>query len=198
MARLIAGSTILVPALLLVAAAPFSMSSPDRKCGPQPARQDPVVLVDGVIVKTKPASVLQDLGPGEVHSIEILCMDPRDSTLNHSHGIPAVSILTKAGLISTAKRTLAAIVDAQDAHFRRESEYLAGLERISLPPRPAQVHVAMEAGRTGWVARATIDGLPETCVVYDGDIAAPAAGLLPGHARCFTTGEAGRYFLQPS
>jgi hypothetical protein len=155
-----------------------------RKCDGHPAGRDPIVMVDGAITNGKIDPVVKDLDPEQVYSIEILCMNPEDSTLNKTQGIGVASVWTRQGIERAAIRTLTAIVEAQDAHFRKESRYLDDISGIALPLRPPELLVTVEAIARGWIARAVVDRMPLTCAVYDGTVRAPQPGLLPRQPTC--------------
>jgi len=87
---------------------------------------------------------------------------------NRTTGIPIVSIWTTYGPIAEAKRALADVVVAQDAHFRTHSRYLVSLEGVPAATASKGIRITVETHDKGWIARASIHRLFATCIVYDG------------------------------
>ncbi|MGH7459717.1 MAG: hypothetical protein ACREMA_01655 [Longimicrobiales bacterium] len=143
-----------------------------------------MVALDGAFITVDPDSILRDLKTEDILSIQIVCMDPQDSTFNRTHGIPVMLVRTKEGPASYVKRQLAAILAAQDAHFRRESTYISDLSRIALPFRAAQLRVSIDVRAKGWLAKATVEQSSLVCFVFSGDIRPPHPRLLPGRPDC--------------
>ena len=160
------GAIQVVPVVALIAGL-ASGSGEARKCG-RTTNHGGLVAIDGVITAVRPDSLMKHLNADDLQSIEIVCMNPQDSTFNRSSGIPVVSVWTKNGPIAQVKATLSVILAAQDAHHRRESKYIDGLEKIELPASSSRLRVSMKASNHGWVAEATFERMLATCFVFDG------------------------------
>lgn len=157
------------------------------KCDTEPPEGKPLVAIDGELTDRKPEEIDRE----EIRSIEIVCMNPRDSTFNRSHGIPVISIWTTGGPASYLEPTLMAILEAQDAHFGRHAEYLETLSEIELPERPSRMQVTLDATESGWVATASIDRMLATCVVYDGEVSVPHSRVPRRQPTCLSDRELG-------
>jgi hypothetical protein len=169
---------------LFAAADQASASSLPRTCGVQPGHVDPVTLVDGVVVKQTPDAALKTVEPESVFSIEVLCLNPKDSTLNRTNGIPAVSIVTKLGLQTSIKRMLSGVVDLQDGYFRLHARYLEQIESLAVPGRTEKLRVDLQVTPHGWLASSKTEGL--TCLVYVGTVPGVPAGIAPREPTCVT------------
>jgi len=161
-----------------------SASSLPRKCGIQPGSANPVTLLDGVVVNQTPDAALKAVDPESIFSIEVACLNPQDSTLNRTTGVPAISIFTKLGLQASIKRMLSTVADLQAAHFRLHTRYLEQLEPVLLPGRIDKVRVELEVHPDGWLARSTVEGLALTCTVYVGAVPGAPIGVAPREPAC--------------
>ena len=177
--------TLITPALLLLGATRTTTDAA-LKCGPQLAGTKPVVQIDGAFYAdtANAQAVLKTWDPADVISIEILCLNPQDSTVTHGSGIPLISIKTKQGPASYIKPVLATILAAQDEHFRQHAAYTSDVSSIKLPFRAKQLQVSLDVSANGWVAKATVEQFTSTCFVFDGSVAAPAAGLAARKPEC--------------
>jgi hypothetical protein len=165
-----------------------SASSLSRKCGVQPAPANPVTLVDGAVVNETPDAVWKVVDPESVFSIEVACWNPKDSTLNRTTGIPAISIFTRLGMQASIKRMLTTVADLQGAHFRLHARYLEQLEPVLLPGRIERMRVELAVSPDGWLARYTVDGLGVTCIVYAGTVPGTPTGVAPREPTCIAVG----------
>jgi len=165
-----------------------SASSLPRKCGVQPVPANPVTLVDGVVVNQTPDAALKAVDPESVFSIEVACLNPKDSTLNRTTGIPAISIFTRLGLQASIRRMLTTVADLQGAHFRLHARYLEQMEPVLLPGRIEGVRVELEVSPDGWLARSTVEGLAVTCIVYVGTVPGAPTGVAPREPTCIAVG----------
>jgi hypothetical protein len=173
---------------LFAVATLVSASSPPRKCGIQPGTTNPVTLVDGAVVNQTPDAVWKVVDPESVFSIEVGCLNPKDSTLNRTTGIPAISIFTRLGMQASIKRMLTTVADLQGAHFRLHARYLEQLEPVLLPGRVERMRVELEVSPDGWLARYTVDGLGVTCIVYAGTVPGTPTGVAPREPTCIAVG----------
>lgn len=165
----------------------FSPPSSPLKCDRQPPEGKPLVAIDGELTD----QTVDDINREEIRSLEIVCMNPEDSTFNRSRGIPVISIWTRGGPASYLESTLTAILEAQDAHFRTHSTYLDKLSEIELPERPATMRVTLDAEDSGWVATAAIDRMLTKCVVYDGEVSRPHPRVPRRQPTCLSDRELG-------
>ena len=176
---------ILIAPVLLLIGAHITLPDARLKCGSLPPGGEPLVAVDGEITTVKPDSIWQAVDKDDLMWLQIVCMNPRDSTFSRGRGIQVISIWTAEGPASHLEPTLAEILDAQDANFRRESSYLHELSEIELPGRPEQIQLSMDASDTGWVASAWIDRLLAKCFVFEGEIRLPHSDLSRREPACF-------------
>jgi hypothetical protein len=162
----------LAPALALLS---IGASAPHAafKCGgaTQPGGKA-LLSIDGVIRWTEDLSSIK-LPEKDIHSVDILCMDPRDSTLNRTHGWGVVSVWTKQGPAPRVEEALDVIRDEQDAHLAKHGRYILALEDIRFPESMKPVRMTMDADKSGWIARTTLPRLLRTCTMFDGTVAAP-------------------------
>ena len=180
----------IAPALLLIGAS-GTTSDAALKCGrqlqlpgQQPSAMRPLVILDGAFGTTDGDALLKKLNRDEILSIEIICVSPTDSTTRVPDGIPAMSITTKQGPASFLKPNLAAVLAAQDEHFRAHSTYSEDAANIALPFRSAKQRVSLDVQANGWIAKATFDEFAPACYVFDGSVAAPSEGLKPKQPEC--------------
>ena len=174
----------LMPMALLAVASQVWASGSHRKCGVHWAGAGPVTLMDGVVVRNTPEAALRTVDPESVFSIEVACLNPKDSTLNRTSGIPAVSIVTKSGLQASIRRVLSTVVDLQDAHFRLHARYLEHVDPVVLPGRVERLRVEIEMGPDGWLARSDVAGLAVTCTVHVGSVPGAPSGVAPREPTC--------------
>ena len=167
-------------AMLLMGASSIP-SEPHLKCG---SVREPLFAVDGQIQGILTDSSRNGLSMRDIYWLQIVCMDPQDSTFGRDYSIPVVSVWTAHGPASHLEPTLAAILEAQDANLRESSGYIHGLDEINLPARPAQVRVSMDVRENGWIATASVDRLLAKCFVFDGEIPAPHSRVSPRHPKC--------------
>ena len=162
----------IVPAVA-VAAALNPYDSTLLKCGTL-SPNGPLLGVDGVLTgpvnRDKP---LGDIAKENVYSIDILCVDPVDSTFNRTHGWQLISLWTMQGPAPRLKEALAVIRDEQDAHHARHGSYITKLEEIPLPETMKPLRITLQVDKKGWIARATVRQLLSTCSVYDGEVSNP-------------------------
>ena len=168
------------PVLLLVAATSM-LSESHFKCG---SAQDPLFAIDGQIKGVATDSSWNGLSTNDIYWLQMVCVDPRDSTFRRGYGIPVISVWTTHGPASHLEPTLAAILEAQDANLRETSRYLRSVGEMDLPPRPAQVEVLMDVRESGWIATASVDRFLAKCYVFDGEIQAPHSRLSPRQPQC--------------
>ncbi len=187
----VGGVAVLSLAIAPTLASPAPSARPDVKCGPQPPGTTALLAIDGEIRDAPPPSFRSVspaavVDPEDIFWIDIVCIDPLDSTFQRGHGVPVVSIWTKRGPASHMEPALLEIRTAQNRHFERQGRYLEGLDAIELSEHPPQVHVAMEvtSDADGYVASARTERLFATCFLYDGAAGAPRAGLVPGEPDC--------------
>ena len=141
----------------------------------------PLLSIDGVMRWTEDPSSI-NVPEKDIHSIDILCMNPKDSTLNRTHGWGVVSIWTKQGPAPRVEEALDVIRGEQDAHLAKHGRYIVALEDIRFPESMKPVRVTMTADKSGWIARTTLPRLLRTCTMYDGTVTGP----LPKPARMTT------------
>lgn len=161
----------IAPALLLVGAT-LVRPDPIRKCG---SGQKPLYAVDGVITEldTEVEDQLQRVDmtgslTNRIMEIQVVCMNPQDSTFNRSRGIPVISIWTHDGPVGRIEPALEAILAAQDEHHRRTARYLDSLEGLELDA-PEQIHFTLELRDDGWIAEAVLQRYLHRCLVWDGE-----------------------------
>lgn len=185
------GPSRFVPVALQIGAllhVPVFAGTPDRlKCGLEGADREPLLAIDGELTEREPAEAGELLSQDEVELVEIVCLDARDSTFNASRGIPVVSIWTKDGPAGRLEPLLAAILEAQDAHFRRYATYLDDVSELQLPGRIHAIRVSLEADARGWIAWARVDRMLAACLVYDGEVGAPRPRVEPRRPDCVET-----------
>ena len=154
--------------VVAVAAAMIPTGSTMIKCGTL-SPNGPLLGVDGVV--TGPVSrdkPLGNLAKEDVYSIDIMCVDPVDSTFNRTHGWQLISLWTMQGPAPRLKEALNLIRDAQDAHYARHGRYITKLEEIPLPETMKPLRITLQADKKGWIARATVRQLLTTCSISDG------------------------------
>jgi hypothetical protein len=161
------GLTAIVPVIALLGAATFHSDSA-RKCGRPIGPGEPLFAVDGVIRGPATDASMSTVDKGDLYSVEVLCLNAKDSTFVRGEGIPLISVWTKSGPVSHLKPVLAAILEAQDGHFRKSSTYIAALDGIKLPARSDRVRVTLQLEDGGWIATSTVDRLMMKCRVFDG------------------------------
>ena len=162
----------LAPALALLG---VGASAPDLalKCGGATAPGGkPLVSIDGVIRSPDYLSSIK-LTAEDIHGIDIVCMNPKDSTFNRTHGWGVASIWTKQGPAPRVEEALDVIREAQDAHLAKHGRYILALEEIRFPESMKPVRVTMDADKSGWTARTTLPRLLRTCTMFDGTLAVP-------------------------
>ena len=171
MTRMLVRSLQIAPALLLIGASAASFEFP-RKCGSLPPGARPVLAVDGTIMSVDP---MTDLGvdPDSVLELQVVCMNPRDSTFNRTTGVPVISVWTKQGPVPHLQPTLEAVLEAQDEQFSRNATYFSSTDHVALPYRPEQVRMTLEGRENGWIAAVTVDRYLSTCYVFDGAVRPP-------------------------
>ena len=155
-------------------------ATPDatRKCRSTVEPGKYLIALDGVISEQKPGdNPIQNVNKDDIESIEVACLNPRDSTVTREAGIPIVIVWTK-GAIQQLKGTLTAIVTAQDEQHRRTAKYASDIADLRLPATTAKLRISVEAGERGWIARGTMPLHTSTCVVFDGE----PPGSPPSHA----------------
>jgi hypothetical protein len=170
MTRMLVRSLLIAPALLLIGASAASFESP-RKCGGLLPGAKPLVALDGTIINVP----MTDLGvdPDNVLELQIVCMNPRDSTFNRKTGVSVISVWTKQGPVPHLKPTLEAVLEAQDEQFSRNATYFSSTYAMALSRRPEQVRMTLEGSEKGWIAAVTIDRYLATCYVFDGAVRPP-------------------------
>ena len=178
-----------MPALSAIAVAIALLPEPTapRKCGTPVPPGGPFIAIDGVVVgqleqQSKPWT---DYGVAreDVYSLEILCMDPKDSTFVRGRGLPLVSIWTLSGPAPRLKDALDMVRAAQDAHYAKHGAYMKTLDNIRLPENMQRIRLTMRAVDKGWIARATVPNLLSTCSMFDGEVAT-ALHIGPRHVVC--------------
>jgi hypothetical protein len=140
--------------------------------------------VDGEFVADADDAPLAGVVAADIQAMEILCMNPRDSTFTPATGVPVVSIWTKRGPVAEMKPALAAILDAQDMYAKQNSEYAESLDVLSLPPYPSKFDISLDVRTDHWRATITMNGYLGTCYVYDGASAASSAEAMPRTPAC--------------
>ena len=142
--------------------------------------------VDGEIKGILTDSSVTKLGRSEIAAIQIVCMDPRDSTFhNEGRGGPqVVSVWTVRGPVPHIEPTLEAILDAQDARARRGHRYATTLAQLAVDPLHEAIEVSVTVLETGWVATATVERYLYTCFVFDGDVAETGFRGTPRQLKC--------------
>jgi hypothetical protein len=162
----------LAPALALVgvgASAPYVA----LKCGGVTAPGGkPLFSIDGVIRSTEDSARI-NLKKEDIHRIDIVCLNPKDSTFNRTHGWGVASIWTKQGPAPRVEEALDVIREAQDAHLAKHGRYILALEEIRFPESMKPVRISMDADKNGWIARTTLPRLLRTCTMFDGAAAEP-------------------------
>jgi hypothetical protein len=172
----------LAPALALLSVG-ASMPDVAMKCGGVTAPGGkPIVSIDGVIRSPDYVSPIE-LTELDIHRIDIVCMNPEDSTFNRTRGWGVVSIWTRQGPAPRVEEALAVIREAQDAHLAKHGHYIVALEDIRFPENMKPVHMTMDADRRGWIARTTLPRLLRTCTMLDGTVAVPLPNE-PRKPRC--------------
>lgn len=174
------GKMVLIAAALLLARLGVS-SEAHVKCAS--ARQ-PLYAIDGEIKGVHSDSSFKDLAQDELLWVQVVCMDPQDSTFRRGYGIPVVSVWTIHGPVAHLEPTLAAILDAQDARARQGLPYASDPDEMGLPSRPATLTVSVEVRDSGWLATAEVARLLAKCFVFDGDVAAPHSRLAARQPEC--------------
>src|SRR5688572_20908020 len=119
-----------LPALsaIAVAIAILPEHTAPLKCGTPVPPGGPFIAVDGVVVgqleqQSKPGT---DYGVAreDLYSLEILCLDPKDSSFVRGRGLPLVSMWTLSGPAPRLKNALDMVRDAQDAHYAKHGVYM--------------------------------------------------------------------------
>jgi hypothetical protein len=151
------------------------------KCG---STKQALYAVDGEIKGVHSDSSLGNLTSTDIAWIQVVCMDPQDSTFRRGSGIPVVSVWTNRGPASRLEPTLAAILAAQDARAHRGLEYTSEVAELDLPEQPSVLTVAVEVRESGWMATASVERLLAKCFVFDGDVPAPHARLVLRQPEC--------------
>jgi hypothetical protein len=162
----------LAPALAVLGVG-ASVRDVSLKCGGLTAPGGkPLISIDGVITSQDYVSSIKARAE-DIYRIDIVCMNPTDSTFNRTHGWGVVSIWTKQGPAPRVEQALDVIREAQDAYFAKQGRYLAALDDIRFPENMKTVRVTMDVDKTGWIARTTLPRLLRTCTMFDGTMAAP-------------------------
>jgi hypothetical protein len=180
----------LLPALALIglgASAP-NESSAARKCGQRftdadPRSNAPVYALDGAVIQPGTVGPMSNVRSDNIHSVEFICLNPKDSTFNRSSGVTIISIWTKTSPAPRVAEALEIVRQAQDAQFAKNGRYLSVAKEIPLPETMKGVIVTLEGGPSGWIARTTVPRLLRTCVMFDGTVADAPAGA-PRKAKC--------------
>lgn len=177
----------LLPAVALVA---LGTSSPNaaRKCGRQqviagPGRIVPLMSIDGVVIQPGTVHPMSNVVGTDIYSVDIICMDAKDSTFNRTQGVAIISVWTKSGPAPRVTEALDVIRQAQDSSFARNGRYISAVSEIRFPENMKPVQMTLEAGPKGWVARTTLPRFLQTCMMFDGTLAAQPAGA-PRKAAC--------------
>jgi hypothetical protein len=143
------------------------------KCGLLAPDGSPMYAVDGVLQSREGISGFQ---PEDLYRVDIVCMDPKDSTFNRTAGFAVLSIWTMEGPAPRVPEALDIIRDAQDKHFAKYGRYIAAVEDIQLPESMKAVRITLNADENGWIAHSTFPRLLRRCVMFDGAVATPLAG----------------------
>ncbi|CAN5709951.1 hypothetical protein BH23GEM9_BH23GEM9_17610 [soil metagenome] len=152
------------------------------KCGPQPENTVPLVAIDGAFVAS--SDPWRHVDRDSIYSLEILCMNPQDSTFHRTVGVPVISIWTMHGPLPQLKAVLALLPEAQDAYFSRHAEYFSDLSAVPRLEPPAPARIVVETSARGWIATGSIDRLLQVCVVYDGATEPPSPELSRRRVTC--------------
>jgi hypothetical protein len=180
-----------LPALVPVLALAYlgaGTPSAARKCGQRftnadPRSNVPVYSLDGAVIQPGTARPMTNVGGDNVYSVDIICMNPTDSTFNRSSGVTIISIWTKTSPAPRIAEALEIVRQAQDAQFAKDGRYIETASQIPLPENMKGVVVTLEAGPRGWIARTTVPRLLKSCVMFDGAVAANTQGA-PRRAAC--------------
>lgn len=150
------------------AADPAGAFASSVKCGS--AARAPLIAFDGRISE---GVQLGDVEREHIFFLEIVCMDPVDSTFSMNPGIPVVSIWTEHGPAPEMELALAEVLEAQIASHAASGEYLTDVSSLDLSEFSDRIRISMEVGKGGWLAVASIERLLARCVVFDGSIDPP-------------------------
>ena len=174
----------LLPIMVFAALSGFAADPAAKKCG-QPPGVHPLVAVDGEFVQAR----ISDLDHEEILFVDIVCLDPADSTVTRKQtGIAVVSTWTVDGPVPDLLPALEAVHTAQSAHFETTGTYLDSLDYIDLSEFHADLSLTLRVERGGWVALAAVERLPVECAVFDGELAEPPVLAEPGEPRCLRDG----------
>jgi hypothetical protein len=163
---------VLVPMVALLGAG-TSTTVAARKCGALPPGGKPIFAIDGVVQPSGVGVTPAPVAEGDIVFVDIICMDPKDSSFNRTHGVSLISAWTKSGPAPRVEEALSVIRAAQDAQFARNGRYISSVESIRFPESMKPVSVTLVADRKGWIARTTLPRYLRTCMMFDGTVAAP-------------------------
>jgi hypothetical protein len=142
-----------------------------RKCGtPIPSMAQMLKAIDGVIVAPPDSAALAKVKSEDIYSMDLVCMNPLDSTFSRSRGITVMSIWMKTGPAPRITEALDVVRQAQDSSLARTGRYISSGAEIQLPANMRGISVALEASAEGWIARTTVPRLLRTCVMFDGRV----------------------------
>ncbi len=157
-------------ALMLVAPAEMKCSNHSGVQMPGYAANQPVIVVDGVIVDESAPRLGTD-GAMELESLTITCWHPERDAFARD-GAPVVYALSRHLVVST-RAPLLQLIEAQEAFRSRHARYagdLASLEDYGLAP---EVALAFEVTDSGWKA-----STPPGDVAYRCSATEASAGVL--------------------
>lgn len=152
-----------LPAVAVVlASSPTTVVQPGAlKCG---TTTKPLIAVDGRIAEVTVEEVDRD----RLFWIEIVCMDPVDSTFSMDPGLPVISLWTVDGPAPAMEGALAEILELQASYRSAHGAYALTLEELSYSSSAPGVEVSLDATSGGWMAVATVHNFLTKCVVFDG------------------------------